>query len=768
VDRVEQPSGAGTGGGAGESSGVATPDQELADVDRVEQPSNAGTGGSTGESSGVGERDAGRRQMTLKVGKPVDLLAMIDPVGNRIRGQFSKTSGALITSPMDGPGMIRIPFDPPQEYALSAEVTRLQGGDELIFGLLVGGRQVNFDLDGWHTKGNLSGLGMIDNKRADYPGYPDPYRGTVLQNGRTAKIVIVVQRDRVVVNCDGHLIQDWHGDPRRLSPFWSTPDRRSLFLGSYRTSYRISRLELSPLRATGDADEQPAPTEIAQRPVPPERTLADLAKGNDTVGSPSPPEKPVKRRPVPSNADRQEALQEVRDLLKSDYDAAKTSAQKLDLCSKLIRLANDSEDHHASHYVLIDEARRLAIGAGNTNKAIECAETLAKIYEADPSELRLDTLTQLVSSAKTPEEKASLAQRAYQYSRLAAASDDFERAAQLARVANGAATRARDINLRKLTYSWQGQLKDIEKQWNLYKESLQRLEENPEDAAAHLTVGKYLCAVKDDWRQALPHLSKCGDEKLAAAAKLDAAGPTEAAEQAKTGDAWWDAIETAEEPEATAYRRRCLMWYQQGLAGLAGLTKTRVGKRIAELKEALPTGTDLAGATDLAGNPSPAAPVTKAPGMIGRALVNGVDAGVLLRYSDGQSMSFSSLARGLATAGVTPGRMRLDFHGLLDVPANMELTIYQRTDVSGRNPQALYINGRPFSAVGGGNTYYSRRTVPFRQGTYQIRWTIDATNAVSSGLYINQSGGSYLHTYHTSTMLDAAKRAGVKAEINVD
>ena len=108
---------------------------------------------------------------------------------------------------------------------------------------LLAGRHVNFDLDGWERKGNLSGLGMIDGKRADYPGYPTPHVGPVLRNGRTSEINILVQPRRVVFECDGETIQDWEGNPARLGPFWRAPSNK-LFLGSYRSAYRISRLEI--------------------------------------------------------------------------------------------------------------------------------------------------------------------------------------------------------------------------------------------------------------------------------------------------------------------------------------------------------------------------------------------------------------------------------------------------------------------------------------------------------------------------------------------
>ena len=73
---------------------------------------------------------------------------------------------------------------------------------------------------------------------------------------------------------------------------------------------------------------------------------------------------------------------------------------------------------------------------------------------------------------------------------------------------------------------------------------------NPDDAAAHTALGSHLCFALDQWDEGLDHLARGNDEALSKAAKAERAGGRQPAEQAKIGDAWYDAAANA----ATASR----------------------------------------------------------------------------------------------------------------------------------------------------------------------------------------------------------------------
>ena len=67
----------------------------------------------------------------------------------------------------------------------------------------------------------------------------------------------------------------------------------------------------------------------------------------------------------------------------------------------------------------------------------------------------------------------------------------------------------------------------------------------PDDPAANLTLGKYLCFSRGDWQQGFSRLAKGSDPVLAELASKGLVNPTDAAVQEALGDDWWKASEAA-------------------------------------------------------------------------------------------------------------------------------------------------------------------------------------------------------------------------------
>ena len=113
--------------------------------------------------------------------------------------------------------------------------------------------------------------------------------------------------------------------------------------------------------------------------------------------------------------------------------------------------------------------------------------------------------------------------------------------------------------------------------------ALKALETNPLDASANLAAARFLCFVKQDWENGLPLMLRT-EGKLRAAAELEIAKPTLAAEQTKLADLWWQIAEKAPAVERTAMLKRSQHWYQQALDSLPnGLEKVRANQRIRDV-----------------------------------------------------------------------------------------------------------------------------------------------------------------------------------------
>jgi serine/threonine protein kinase len=176
--------------------------------------------------------------------RTVNLLALIDPKRDAIVGDWQLVNGELIT-PAVRDAQLEIPYEPPLEYRLTIVVECANHADSLNIGVVVGPSQAELCIDGWWK--TISGMGLIDGKNVD--ANVTRTDGCFLSEGRPNTIVCAVGERRVQMTCNGTSLVDWQGDPGNLSlaSKWSFRNRRRLFIGSFVSSFRISRLELEPL-----------------------------------------------------------------------------------------------------------------------------------------------------------------------------------------------------------------------------------------------------------------------------------------------------------------------------------------------------------------------------------------------------------------------------------------------------------------------------------------------------------------------------------------
>ncbi|MCD4727826.1 MAG: hypothetical protein K8R46_09200, partial [Pirellulales bacterium] len=141
----------------------------------------------------------------------------------------------------------------------------------------------------------------------------------------------------------------------------------------------------------------------------------------------------------------------------------------------------------------------------------------------------------------------------------------------------------KDAEFRRETAARSRELEHRKSRFRPVEAAIGVLVENPDDAEANLTVGKWRCFTNGDWHHGLPLLAKGSDAELAALARRDFARPMAVEDQMSLADAWYAAA-AKEQPSAKAGALfRCCYWYEQVLPKLSGLDQTRVRKRIDEL-----------------------------------------------------------------------------------------------------------------------------------------------------------------------------------------
>jgi hypothetical protein len=120
-----------------------------------------------------------------------------------------------------------------------------------------------------------------------------------------------------------------------------------------------------------------------------------------------------------------------------------------------------------------------------------------------------------------------------------------------------------------------------------------KLLDTPDDPAANLTAGRWFCFVSHRWEDGFRMLALSTDEGAKKAAQMELDKPSTAEEQLSVADTWYDfGKKSSIKEEKNGACGRAMMWYQQIVTNLQGVTKDKVTKRIEEIDKMLPLDPD--------------------------------------------------------------------------------------------------------------------------------------------------------------------------------
>jgi hypothetical protein len=115
-----------------------------------------------------------------------------------------------------------------------------------------------------------------------------------------------------------------------------------------------------------------------------------------------------------------------------------------------------------------------------------------------------------------------------------------------------------------------------------------KLKKSPDDAAANLSVGRFLCLMKGNWRDGLPMLAKGSDDKFRQLAEDELSERPDADALTRAADGWWDVAETLSEPSRSSVLQHAAALYLRAGDGASGLRRELRAKRIAQATELRP------------------------------------------------------------------------------------------------------------------------------------------------------------------------------------
>ncbi len=351
---------------------------------------------------------------------------------------------------------------------------------------------------------------------------------------------------------------------------------------------------------TADANSQSKPDvqAVVQDDAPPpqigaltENVSANLPVGGDSVEDPDAnaaatvSTESVKRLAIPNSEKQKTVLGQVKEIFKDEYQAAPTSEGRTALAEKLIEQSREEGLEAAGRFVLLREAFTYAAEAVQPDLAFEAADQLGRQFDIDSLDLKCKAVSNMDKAAWDVDSRKRVAAAAMAVSRECLLGDRVPTADKLSEIAEDAAARSRDGELRIKARTWHDDVRQFAKQWNVAEEAEKVLATNADDAEANTQLGKFLCLTMNDWEKGLPHLAKTDRANLRQLAELEQAAPQSANDRVQLADAWWEAAKSAVSDEKDAYQRRARHWYQTALADLTGLQKVKVERRLETLAD---------------------------------------------------------------------------------------------------------------------------------------------------------------------------------------
>lgn len=179
----------------------------------------------------------------------IDLLKLVDPAKDSVKGAWTLNRGALHSPETVPHSHLEFPFEPPEEYDLKLVVERLSGTGSLDLGLNLEQRSFLLVVDGYGEV--VTGLDTLDGKPANANETTNTTK--FLAQGKVTSLHCSVRKTGVEVKIDGKSAVSWKGTSGRLGlpGVYHPRNTRLLFVGGYRTDMRITQATLYPVTGTG-------------------------------------------------------------------------------------------------------------------------------------------------------------------------------------------------------------------------------------------------------------------------------------------------------------------------------------------------------------------------------------------------------------------------------------------------------------------------------------------------------------------------------------
>lgn len=474
----------------------------------------------------------------------------------------------------------------------------------------------------------------------------------------------------------------------------------------------------------------------------------------------------AQRVPAPTQTELATGRAQVISVFGEDIKAAKSPQAKLDLAKKIWEVVKDTSDA-PTRFALLQEVRRLALEGKDLDQATASLERLNDEFEIDLLAHQVKLLEGLPLEGLSPEQRTSALEAACDYGQEALAEERLTEAESLAAVARLIMAKSVSTESKAASKEYFESLAQLRKRFDLLKRAEQTLVTSPDDPVANQAVGLHQFFRLKDAEKGLAMLAKASDAKLASAAKARqknlAGGPQNVS--LEEADAWYLAVSTVPSEYKTDVQRQALEVYSLIATGGAGLEKAKAEKRREELSPLVAAATDKKPTKKT----QPASEIPEfSPGLIGRALVDGRDAGFLLTFNNERGIDSDKLSQILTEGKGTKGRMVLEGVFALANPATVRIN---HVGKASGPPQVVSIDGKKVSFVGAAYGRANSPTIDLAAGTHLVQWICDFDGTSFPMLAIHEEtrmGLQPISVQSTRLQRTAARQYTTKSELSLN
>lgn len=327
-------------------------------------------------------------------------------------------------------------------------------------------------------------------------------------------------------------------------------------------------------------DEKPTPRPVEREPDIPKPDIPNQRQPEPASGEPWRAERP-RRTPVPADADvarARETLQEKFQRLPREKPAQITT-----LARELFQLARETVDDRALKFAALQDMQNLAVQNGDVAEALRAVTLRERCFDVDGLMHKADVLETLLRR-DSDTIRREVAESAAVLVGDAVDADNLSATRRLLAVASTAAKRAHLSTLEKSLEARVQELEAWEKEAGESEAARATLAARPDDGAANLVVGRYLCWHKGHWREGLPCLARAQAPALKELAEKDLAVPHVARGQVEVGEGWLNLAKAEAGAGKARLLRRAGDWFEKAAMQGAGATQALAVKRLKELE----------------------------------------------------------------------------------------------------------------------------------------------------------------------------------------